>query len=539
MPTTTYAQQLQGLEQLLILEHILDKEEAHRFTELARSDKCSLIHYLVIHNVVPAQTIAQIAAKNFGIPVMDLDCIDPQTLPINLIHEHLLRRYNVLPIATRNRRLYLATDDPSQHRSFKELQFHTGLNTYGIVVEADKLLNLMNQLLSPKTEAIIENTNEHDSSAIDFVDQMILDAIKKQASDIHCEPHESGYRIRYRQDGMLHEISQIPAHRASRITARIKIMSHLDIAEKRMPQDGGFKINEIDCRVSSCPSIHGEKIVIRLLDPSAVSLNIDALGFNSPQKTLFINAIERPQGMILVTGPTGSGKTLTLYSALNRLNKPEVHIATVEDPVEIKVPGITQVNVNTKIGLDFSRVLRSFLRQDPDIIMVGEIRDTETAEIAMMAAQTGHLVLSTLHSKSAIETLFRLDAMGVKNAHMIHSISMIIAQRLARRLCRYCKEIRTDLTAQALLTLGLAQDTLVYKAVGCTQCTKGYQGRIGLYEVLAMTPELGRLVLNDTHQGVLLQHVQHHGMITLYESGLEKIKQGLISLEELNRVVVE
>ena len=383
---------------------------------------------------------------------------------------------------------------------------------------------------------------------VKFVNRILVDAIKKGVSDIHFEPYEREYRIRYRQDGLLNEVASPPVNLAGRISARLKVMSSLDISERRTPQDGRFKMKlsrtrSIDFRVSTCPTVAGEKIVMRILDPGIAKLGIEALGFSPAQKTHFLRAIGRPQGMILVTGPTGSGKTVTLYTALNILNTIEKNICTAEDPVEIKVPGINQVNINLKAGLTFSGTLRSFLRQDPDIIMVGEIRDLETAEIAVKAAQTGHLVLSTLHTNSAAETLTRLVNMGIPSFNIASSVSLIIAQRLVRRLCDQCKSVRDDVTVQSLIELGFPEDSAktmkTYKANGCNQCSNGYRGRIGLFEVLPMSKEIGQMIMSGGTSLDILKQAQINGMLTVYQAGLEKIKEGITTIEEVNLVTVD
>lgn len=384
-----------------------------------------------------------------------------------------------------------------------------------------------------------DSSLSNDMPIIALVNEILLEAIKKHASDIHFEIYEKEYRIRYRQDGILYPIKAPSPHLSSRITARLKVMSHLDISEKRIPQDGSFTMpiapnQSIDFRVSTCPTSEGEKVVVRILDPAAVNLDINTLGFNRHQKDHFLKTIARPQGMILVTGPTGSGKTVTLYTALTILNTMKVNISTVEDPIEIKVPGINQVNINTKAGLTFSNILRAFLRQDPDIIMLGEIRDFETAEIALKAAQTGHLVLSTLHTNSAIETLNRLSSMGIPSFNIAHSITLIIAQRLARTLCAYCKIPR-----KALCTLPELAGIQLYQAQGCDRCIDGYKGRIGLFEVLAITKNLAHHIASGALAADLLKIARAEGMLTLFQSGLEKVKQGITSIEEINRVTVE
>lgn len=564
---------LHGIGQLLVLEKLLDKEKALLLYKQAAAEKITLTQCIVKNRILSAETIASVVAQNFGVPMLDLNCIETDTIPINLVNEKLIRRHLVVPLLHRGSNLYLATDDPSKHAALKEIQFHTGLNPQVIVVETDKLTLFIDQLLNAKESqgladyvddgseldgleisADEEMENEVTSSVTDdapvvkFVNKVLLDAIKKGASDIHFEPYEKEYRIRFRQDGILHEIATPPVSLSTRITARIKVMSNLDISERRVPQDGGFKMklsrtHSIDFRVSTCPTTNGEKVVMRVLDPSAAKLGIEALGFSPLQKDLFLKAIERPQGMILVTGPTGSGKTVSLYTALNILNTKEVNISTAEDPVEIKVAGINQVNINIKAGLTFSGALRSFLRQDPDIIMVGEIRDLETAEIAVKAAQTGHLVLSTLHTNSAAETLNRLVNMGIPTFNIASSVTIIIAQRLARKLCEKCKLARDDFTPQSLIELGFSpadvEKIIIYKAVGCDQCTSGYRGRVGLYEVLPMTKTLGQMIMNGANSMELLKEAQAQGMLTIYQSGLEKIKQGITTIEEVNRVTVD
>ena len=574
MALATDEHRLQGIGQLLVLEKLLDKSKAIEFYKLAAEEKTSLLHYLVKNNILSAEQIALTAAQNFGVPMMDINCIEAENIPMNLVNEKLIRRHSMIPLFTRGTNLYLATDDPSKQASLKEIQFHTGLNTNAIVVETDKLSVFIDRLLSAKESQglneyvddsgdlegleISADDEEHeaettssvtdDAPIVKFVNKILLEAIKQGASDIHFEPYEKDYRIRYRQDGILHEVATPPSSLSSRITARIKVMSNLDISERRVPQDGGFKMKisksrSIDFRVSTCPTSAGEKVVMRVLDPGSTKLGIEALGFSAVQRALFVKAIERPQGMILVTGPTGSGKTVSLYTALNILNTKEVNISTAEDPVEIKVPGINQVNINPKAGLTFSGALRSFLRQDPDIIMVGEIRDLETAEIAVKAAQTGHLVLSTLHTNSASETLNRLVNMGIPTFNIASSVTIIIAQRLARKLCDNCKTVRDDFTNTGLIELGFKEsditDINLYKAVGCSQCTNGYRGRVGLFEVLPMTKALGQLIMSGGNSLDILKLAQSDGMLSIYESGLEKAKQGVTSIEEINRVTVE
>lgn len=565
---------LQGIAQFLVQESILAQEKALEFQKLATTNKVSLLQYLVSNHILAAKNIALAVSRNFGLPLLDLDCIDPDLLPVSLVSEKLIHRHNIIPLYTRGTQLYLATDDPSKQASLKEIQFHTGLNANPVVVESDKLYALIDKLLHQKENeglsdyfegsqdleglefSLDEEEKESDATGISnddapvvkFVNRILVDAIKKGVSDIHFEPYEREYRIRYRQDGLLNEVASPPSGLSARIAARIKVMSSLDISERRIPQDGRFKMKisgtrSIDFRVSSCPTVAGEKIVMRILDPGSTKLGIESLGFNPIQREHFTRCIEKPQGMILVTGPTGSGKTVTLYTALNILNTIEANISTAEDPVEIKVSGINQVNINPKAGLTFSGTLRAFLRQDPDIIMVGEIRDLETAEIAVKAAQTGHLVLSTLHTNSASETLTRLVNMGVPSFNIASSVSLIIAQRLVRKLCEHCKALRDDLTPQALIKLGFTEEDIktlkCYKAVGCNQCTNGFRGRIGLFEVMPMSKALGQMIMSGGTSLDILKQAQNEGMLTVYQSGLEKIKEGITTIEEVNRVTVD
>lgn len=571
---TVEEEHLQVIAQLLVQENLLEKEKAINYQKLATTDKVSFMQYLITKDIIAARTIALAVSKNFGVPMIDLDSIDLELIPVALVSEKLIRRHNVVPLFNRGTQLYLAIDDPSKQSSLKEVQFHTGLYTNPLVVETDKLNELIDKLLHQKENQGLSDyfeesqdiegiefsaeddekdndtsavTNE-DAPVVKFVNRIIVDAIKKGVSDIHFEPYEREYRIRYRQDGLLNEIASPPVNLSNRIAARIKVMSSLDISERRIPQDGRFKMKlsrtrAIDFRVSTCPTTAGEKIVMRILDPDAAKLGIEALGFSPLQKMHFVKAISRPQGMILVTGPTGSGKTVTLYTALNILNTIEKNICTAEDPVEIKVQGINQVNINVKAGLTFSGALRSFLRQDPDIIMVGEIRDLETAEIAVKAAQTGHLVLSTLHTNSAAETLTRLVNMGVPSFNIASSVSLIIAQRLVRRLCESCKTVRDDVTVPSLIELGFpeadAKKIKIYKAMGCNQCSNGYRGRVGLFEVLPMTKEVGQMIMSGGTSLDILKQAQLDGMLTVYQAGLEKIKAGVTTIEEVNRVTID
>lgn len=568
-------ERLQGLAQLLVQDALLDKSHALSYQQLASDTKLNLQQFLISKNILSAETIAWSIAKNFGLPFVDLNAIDTQSMPLSLVDEKLIKRHHVIPLLAHGNHLFLATDDPSRQGALKEIQFNTGLLVSAIVVETDKLYEFIEALSNQKdSEGLseyfsegsgnelegIEISSEEDSDESDitgssddapvvkFINRIIVEAIKKGASDIHFEPYEREYRIRYRHDGLLTEVASPPVILANRIAARIKVMSNLDISERRIPQDGRFKMKlsrskAIDFRVSTCPTVGGEKVVMRILDPSATRLGVEALGFTALQKEHFTKAIEKPQGMILVTGPTGSGKTVTLYTALNVLNTIDRNISTAEDPVEIKVPGINQVNINIKAGLSFSSALRSFLRQDPDVIMVGEIRDLETAEIGVKAAQTGHLVLSTIHTNSASETLTRLLNMGVPSYNIASSITLIVAQRLARRLCEHCKVPLEDITAANLIELGFtesqAKDAKIYKPVGCEQCTHGFRGRVALFEVMPMSKTIGELIMRGGNSIDILHQAQKDGMLTIYQSGLIKILEGITCIEEVNRVTVE
>ncbi|MDP9197883.1 MAG: type IV-A pilus assembly ATPase PilB, partial [Pseudomonadota bacterium] len=486
-----------------------------------------------------------------------------------------LAKHRVLPLVKRGKRLHVAVSDPTNLHAVDEIKFQTGLAIEAVIVEDDKLQRAVQKAIEQVDTSMptmggeddfdLENLDvsssdeDKDSDAgrddiedapiVRFVNKIMLDAIRKNASDIHFEPYEKYYRIRLRIDGVLREIAQPPVQLSTKLAARLKVMSRLDIAERRVPQDGRIKMRlsknrSIDFRVSSCPTLFGEKIVLRILDASTAMMGIDALGYEPFQKALYMKTLARPQGMILVTGPTGSGKTVSLYTGLSILNVEDTNISTAEDPAEIVLPGVNQVNVNPKVGLTFASALRAFLRQDPDVIMVGEVRDLETAEIAIKAAQTGHLVLSTLHTNDAPQTLTRLVDMGVKPYAIATSVSLIIAQRLSRRLCSNCK-VPLTLPAEALLKEGFteqqiaAADFKVYKPVGCSQCTDGYKGRVGIYEVLPVTEAIGRIILEGGSAPHIRDQARKEGVWDLRTAGLKKVMDGLTSLQEVNRVTVE
>jgi len=551
---------LSGIAQLLVEHKLLDKESAAFYQQDAINHNMGLPQYLVVNHIIPPDIIASSIAKHFGLPFFDLDNIELTSIPSTLMNEDLIQRHRVVPLFHQGNQLQVAMDDPSQYDACKDIQFYTGLHVVPLVVETHKLNRLINQLLHQHEnqdladlidESPIDDLAEKsckDQPVVKFVKRIILDAVEQNVSDIHFEPYEQNYRVRYRQDGLLIAVASPPLTLSTRIAARIKIMSNMDISERRIPQDGRFRLRishtkTIDFRVSTCPTVGGEKIVIRILDATSTKPEIDTLCFLPQQKSQFLHALSRAQGMILVTGPTGSGKTLTLYSALNILNTGEKNVSTVEDPVEINLHGINQVNVNPKSGLTFANTLRAFLRQDPDVLMIGEIRDLETAEIAVKAAQTGHLVLSTLHTNSAVETLTRLVSMGIPSFNIASSISLIIAQRLVRRLCNACKIIRNDLTPYNLTELGLSntEDNILrsYTARGCIQCTDGYRGRIALFEVMPISTSIAEMIMTGKNSLKLLKQAQTEGMLTIFESGLERVRMGTTCLEEITRITAD
>lgn len=524
----------------------------------------ALIDLAIFHHHDLTEQLSQI----FGLPETDLTRFDYAPLCQQLGLRELITRYQALPLHSNGQILTLAVADPTHLQVEDEFRFATGLQvelvladqkalhaairrlygrslatpgTQGKEISQDELADLVQ--ISDDEKTTIEDLSQDDSPVSRFINQILLDAVRKGASDIHFEPYESHYRIRLRCDGILVETQQPASHLSRRLAARIKILSKLDIAERRLPQDGRIKLRldadtAIDMRVSTLPTLWGEKIVLRLLDSSAANLNIDKLGYNEQQKQLYLAALTKPQGMILMTGPTGSGKTVSLYTGLRILNTEQVNISTAEDPVEINLPGINQVQVQPKIGFGFAQALRSFLRQDPDVVMVGEIRDLETAEIAIKAAQTGHLVLSTLHTNSAAETVIRLANMGIEPFNLASSLSLIIAQRLARRLCPHCKVAITP-PAALQQQFGLLAEDAVYEAhpSGCTECTNGYSGRVGMYEVMAFHPALADAVMQRASIHQIETIAQQHGMQPLLQSGIEKLRAGITSFSELQRVL--
>ncbi|MET0126808.1 MAG: type IV-A pilus assembly ATPase PilB [Pseudomonas caspiana] len=556
---------LSGLAKQLVVAELLTEKAAQQAYQQARRDKVSLISYLVQNRLVRAQVLAEMSSDHFGLPFLDLNCLNKEEQPKGLVSEKLIRQHHALPLWKRANKLYIGISDPANQQAITDLQFSTGLAIEAILVEDDKLTDAIEKFFdghsalgdmgdvdlslevvsgSDTKETSLGQDDADDAPVVRFVNKMLMDAIRLGSSDLHFEPYEKTFRVRLRTDGILHEVAKPPIHLASRIAARLKVMASLDISERRKPQDGRVKLRisktkAIDFRMNTLPTLWGEKIVMRLLDPTTAKMGIDALGYEPEQKALYLEALKQPQGMILVTGPTGSGKTVSLYTGLNILNTVDINISTAEDPVEINLEGVNQVNVNPRQGMDFSQALRAFLRQDPDVIMVGEIRDLETAEIAIKASQTGHMVLSTLHTNSAAETLTRLHHMGVAAFNIATAINLIIAQRLARKLCPHCKK-EADIPRETLIKEGFPEDKVgtfkIYTAVGCDQCNGGYKGRVGIYEVVKKTPALERIIMEEGNSLDISAQMRKDGFNDLRTSGLIKAMQGVTSLEEVNRV---
>ena len=560
---------LNGLPRKLVNDGLLQEDVAIKALKTSVKEKISFTSYLVSNDLLSATKIAMEASTEFGLPVFDLDAIDPESIPRDVVDDKLIRKHHALPLYKRGNRLYIGIADPTNLAAIDDIKFQVGVNTEAVLVEEDKLASMVEKLLDEQADTAMDGMMDEDLDDLDFedpnagpaeddsdsgvddtpvvrfVNKILLDAIKKGASDIHFEPYEKIYRVRLRIDGVLREIARPPVAMSPKLCARIKVMSRMDTAEKRIPQDGRIKLKisktkAIDFRVNTCPTLFGEKIVLRILDPSSASLGIDALGYETEQKELYLSALANPYGMILVTGPTGSGKTVSLYTGLNILNTVDTNISTAEDPVEINLEGINQVNVNDKVGLTFEMALRAFLRQDPDIIMVGEIRDLQTAEIAIKAAQTGHMVMSTLHTNDAPLTLARLVNMGVPPFNIASAVSLIIAQRLARRLCGTCKE-KIDIPRPALEEEGFTTEQIdakpdLFKAVGCDLCSDGYKGRVGIYQVMPISDEIGRIIMNNGTAIDVADQAAKDGVDNLRQSAIKKVVAGLTSLEEINRV---
>ena len=564
--TATPPTALAGLARALIAAGKLPVATAEDIARKAQVGNTSFVAQLIASGTVQAADLAHHIATIFAMPLLDLDAVDVNHLPKDVLDPKLCASYKVLPLAKRGNRLIMATADPTNKEAAEKIKFTTQLGVDWLIVEYDKLLRLVEQLtkstaqaldsfasdadfqLDDVKDAVENNENEADGSDVEdapivkFLHKMLIDAFNMRASDLHFEPYEHNYRVRFRIDGELREIASPPVAIKDKLASRIKVISRLDISEKRVPQDGRMKLKigpdrVIDFRVSTLPTLFGEKIVIRILDPSSAKMGIDALGYEPEEKERLLTAINRPYGMILVTGPTGSGKTVSLYSCLNLLNQPGVNISTAEDPSEINMPGVNQVNVNEKAGLTFAAALKSFLRQDPDVIMVGEIRDLETADIAIKAAQTGHLVLSTLHTNDAPTTLTRMRNMGIAPFNIASSVILITAQRLGRRLCPKCKE-PADIPHEALLEAGFQEEELdgswvPYKPVGCPACNNGYKGRVGIYQVMPVGETMQEIILRDGSALEIANQARKEGVKSLRESGLYKVKQGVTSLEEV------
>lgn len=559
---------LSGLARQMVLAGLLDEKTAQQAQAQALRNKTPLVTYVVENRLTSGRAVAELASDQFGVALLDLSVLEKSALPTDLLTEKLARQHRALALAKRGNKLFVALSDPGNHQAITDIQFSTGLSVESVLVEDDKLGKWIEQVYESAASGLgdlddidldgvdVEAGGDDqgaagesgeaadDAPVVRFVNKMLLDAIKGGSSDLHFEPYEKAYRVRFRTDGILHEVARPPIQLAPRLSARLKVMAGLDISERRKPQDGRIKMKlsktkAIDFRVNTLPTLWGEKIVMRILDPTSAQMGIDALGYEEDQKALYMQALQQPQGMILVTGPTGSGKTVSLYTGLNILNTVDVNISTAEDPVEINLEGINQVNVNPRQGMDFSQALRAFLRQDPDIIMVGEIRDLETAEIAIKAAQTGHMVMSTLHTNSAAETLTRLRNMGVAAFNIATSVNLIIAQRLARKLCNSCKK-EIDLPREALLEEGFPADKIgtfkIYGPVGCDNCKGGYKGRVGIYEVVKNTPALARIIMEDGNSIDISTQMRKDGFNDLRTSALLKAMQGVTSLEEVNRV---
>lgn len=564
--TTSTSMALPGLGRALIAANKLDQPTAEALFRKAQTNRTSFIAELTGSGSVSASDLAHVLSSAFGAPLLDLDAVDVLRLPKDLLESKFCAEHRVLVLAKRANRLTIATADPGDQQVAEKIKFASRMGVDWVIAEYDKLLRITDQQMTSVSKAVdniigsdfefekdlvesvtVESTQKtnsdvEDAPVVKFLQKMLLDAFSMRASDLHFEPYEHTYRVRFRVDGELREIASPPVAIKDKLASRIKVISRMDISEKRVPQDGRMKLKVgpdkvIDFRVSTLPTLFGEKIVIRILDPSSAKLGIDALGYEPEEKEKLLAAIGRPYGMVLVTGPTGSGKTVSLYTCLNLLNKPGVNISTAEDPSEINLPGVNQVNVNDKAGLTFAAALKSFLRQDPDIIMVGEIRDLETADIAIKAAQTGHLVLSTLHTNDAPTTLTRMLNMGIAPFNIASSVILITAQRLARRLCPQCR-LPADLPRKALIDAGFQSDELdgswtPYKPIGCSACNNGYKGRVGIYQVMPITEEMQRIILAGGSALEIASQSKREGVRSLRQSGLHKVKLGITSLEEV------
>ncbi|MDG2045963.1 MAG: type IV-A pilus assembly ATPase PilB [Halioglobus sp.] len=564
--------QLSGLAGSLVAGSLITAEQAAEALRQAAIEKMHFVQYLVEKDNIDGRRLAELTSQEFGLPLFDITALDTEVIPIALADVELIKKHHALPLLHHGDRLFVAVSDPTNLAALEEIKFHTGINTDAVLVEETALGKVL-ATFAESQDALSDGLTDLDASLDDidiasgdepqdddgsesidetpivrFVNKVLIDAIQQGASDIHFEPYEHSYRVRFRTDGILQEMVKPPRNLAPRLAARLKVMSQMDISERRLPQDGRIQMKlsrnrAIDFRVNTLPTLYGEKIVLRILDPGSAQMGIDALGYEPYQKDLYLKVLNQPQGMVLVTGPTGSGKTVSLYTGLNILNTPERNISTAEDPVEINLDGVNQVHVNAKVGLNFAEALRSFLRQDPDVIMVGEIRDLETAEIAIKAAQTGHLVLSTLHTNSASETITRLLNMGVPAFNVASSVNLIIAQRLARRLCKLCSVPADDIPHATLLEEGFTAEILagatIMSPVGCKECNGGYKGRVGIYEAVKITPSIAKLIMGEGNSMQIAAQARAEGFHDLRIAALKKVAQGMTSLEEANRITVD
>jgi len=562
---------LTGLARTLVASGLLNGDAARQAVLQSAKEKVALVPFLIGHKLASGRDVASAASAGFGVPLLDLEAFDPDPEITKKVADNLIKKNHAIPLFKQDNRLFIGVSDPTNLQGLDEIKFHTGLNTEAVLVEDDKLTQAIERALEASDNKLTElrgddlgnlddlevsdeRPDEREDSDIDdapvvrFVNKVLLDAIRKGASDLHFEPYEKIYRVRLRIDGDLGELAKPPVALANKIATRIKVMSRLNVAERRVPQDGRIKLRlskskAIDFRVSTCPTLYGEKVVVRILDSDAARLNIDALGYEDFQKKLFLKNLSKPYGMFLVTGPTGSGKTVSLYTGINMLNTGDVNISTVEDPVEINIPGVNQVQVDEKSGMTFPKALKAFLRQDPDIILVGEIRDIETGSIAVKAAQTGHMVMSTLHTNDAPQTITRMFDMGIPAFAIATTINIIIAQRLARRLCVHCR-VAVDIPKDSLLAEGFTETDVargfkVYRAVGCEQCNGGYKGRTGIYQVMPVSDAMKRLIMEGANAIVLADQSRKEGIPDIRRSGLRKVQDGVTSLEEINTVTME
>jgi type IV pilus assembly protein PilB len=572
MAVTATQNNLAGLPRRLVQDGIISEENLLAASDAAKKERLPLVAYLVNKDLANARAIAVAASHEFGVPLLNLDAVEIDLEVVRSVDQKLINKHRVLPLVKRGQRLFLGISDPTNLQAIDDIKFQTSLRIDPVVIEQDKLEEQIVKAIEAVDTSMSgmddddfdlenldvtgdpdEDEEDHrddieDAPVVRFVNKILLDAIKRGASDVHFEPYEKIFRVRTRLDGVLSEVATPPVLLANKVCARLKVMSRMDIAERRVPQDGRIKMRlsknrAIDFRVNTCPTLFGEKVVLRILDPSSAKLGIEMLGYEDHQREMYEKHLNKPYGMILVTGPTGSGKTVSLYTGLNILNTEHRNISTAEDPAEINLPGINQVNVNPKVGLTFASALKAFLRQDPDIIMVGEIRDLETAEIAIKAAQTGHLVLSTLHTNDAPRTLTRLVDMGVKPYAIATSVSLIIAQRLARRLCDNCKETK-DIPREALEKEGFEAEDLdagvtIFGPKGCKSCNDGYKGRLGIFQVMEVSEAMGRIIMEGGNAIQIADQAAIEGVHDLRRAGLNKVKDGVTSLEEINRVTIE